>query len=82
MYLNPVSASVGPVQVPGHPVHSNAIWVVDLRGNKHHGIAAIDVGSPNGPDLIICPVDITFNRVIVYGYCMADVIDLHLETLQ
>lgn len=77
MYLNPVSTSVSPVQVSGHPVYSNAIWVVDLRGNQHHCIAAIDVGSPDGPNLIICPIDITLNRVIVYSYGMANVVNLH-----
>ncbi|KAF3854181.1 hypothetical protein F7725_022236, partial [Dissostichus mawsoni] len=65
------------IQVSGHPVNSNAIWVVDLRGNQHHGIAAINVGSADGPNLIIRPIDVTLNWVIVYSYGMANVIDLH-----
>jgi len=76
-YLNPVRAGVGPVQISGHPVHSYPIWVVDLRGNQHHGVAAIDVGPPDGPDLVVRPVDKTLNRVVVDGDGVADVIHLH-----
>lgn len=77
MYLDPVSAGVSPVQVSGHPVNSNAIWVVDLRGNQHHGIAAVNVGPADGPNLIVRPIDVTLNWVIVDSYGMANVIDLH-----
>lgn len=77
IYLNPISASVSPVQVSGNPIYSNAIWVVDLRGNQHGGITPINAGSSNGPNLIIRPIDITFNWVIIYSYGMANVINLH-----
>lgn len=77
MYLNAISASVSPVQVSGHPVHSNAIWVVDLRGNQHHGIASINVGSSDSPNLIVCPINITLDRVIVYSYGMPYVVNLY-----
>lgn len=77
MYLNSVGASVSPVQISGHPVHSNAIWVVDLCGDQHHGIAAIYVGSADGTNLIVCPINVTLNGVIVYSYSMANIINLH-----
>jgi len=78
MHLNPISASVCPVKVSGYPVNSDAIWVVDLCRYQHHGVTAIDVGSSDGPNLIICPIDITLNWVIVYSYGMANVVNLQV----
>lgn len=77
MYLNPISACVCPVQVSGHPVHSDAIWVVDLCGNQHHGISAINVGTPDSPHLVVRPIYVTLDWVIVDSYGMANVIHLH-----
>lgn len=77
IYLNPISASVGPVKVSGHPVHSNTVRVFELCGNQHHSIPPINVRSPDGLHLIIRPVHEAFSWVVVYGYGMADVTDLH-----
>ena len=76
LYLDPVRARVGPVQVAGHPVHCDAVGVVELRVDQGGGLAPVDARAPDGLDLVVGPVHVTVHGVVVYGDGVPDVLDL------
>lgn len=75
-YLDAVSAGIRPIQVSGNPVHSDAIRMVDLRGDHELGIATVQKGAADGLYLVICPVDVSVHWVVVNGDGVADVFGL------
>ena len=76
LYLDPVRARVGPVQVAGHPVHGDAVGVVELRIDQGDGVAPVDAGAPDGLDLVVGPVHVAVHGVVVDSDGVPDVLDL------
>ena len=75
-HLYAVRARVGPVQVAGDPVHGDAVRVVDLGGDHELGLAAVQVGAPDGVHVVVRPVHVAVHRVVVDGDGVADVVRL------
>lgn len=69
-----VRASVGPVEVAGHPVHGDAVGVRDLSRDHHLAARAVQEGAADGPHFVIRPVDVSLQRVEVDGDGVADVL--------
>lgn len=74
--LDTVGPSVSPVQVPGHPVHGDAVWVFELRCDQHCRSVSVNVGPADGLDLIVRPINVTLHWVVIYGDGVANIINL------